>query len=141
MLNPNAKAALKRVVANLLNMSQTRLELAGIEITQVRQTTIKTVVWSLLTAMAAVLASVFVCTLIIVLAWESYRHVAIAACAAFYAVLGVYFWSQLKETLAAQPPLFEATLAELARDKQAVMESLQEDALHEATRQDMRRQS
>jgi uncharacterized membrane protein YqjE len=141
VLNPNAKAALKRVVANLLNMSQTRLELAGIEITQVRQTTVKTVVWSLLTAMAAVFASVFVCALVIALAWESYRYIAITGCAALYAVLGIYFWTQLKDTLAAQPPLFEATLAELARDKQAVMDSLQDDVLQEAARQNMRRQS
>lgn len=139
MLNPNAKAALKRVVANLLSMSQTRLELAGIELAQVRQATLRTAVWSLLTAMAAVLASVFVCLLVVALAWDSHRYLAIAGCAVFYVALGVYFWTRMKNTLATQPPMFEATLAELARDKQAVLDSLKEDAIHEAAQHDNRR--
>lgn len=124
MLNPNARAALKRVVASLLGMTQTRLELAGVELAQARQTTVRTVVWSLLTALAAAFASLFICVLIIALAWDTHRFLAIAGCAAFYVVLGVYFYVQLKDTLAAQPPLFEATLAELGRDKQAVLDSL-----------------
>ena len=124
MLNPNARAALKRVVASLLGMTQTRLELAGVELAQARQATVRTVVWSLLTALAAAFASLFICVLIIALAWDTHRFLAIAGCAAFYVVLGVYFYVQLKDTLAAQPPLFEATLAELGRDKQAVLDSL-----------------
>tara|TARA_Y100000815_G_C13295341_1_gene482485 strand:- start:1031 stop:1372 length:342 start_codon:yes stop_codon:yes gene_type:complete len=105
-------------------MTQTRLELAGVELAQVRQTTVRTVVWSLLTALAAAFASLFVCILVIALAWDTHRFLAIAGCAAFYVVLGVYFYVQLKDTLASQPPLFEATLAELGRDKQAVLDSL-----------------
>ena len=127
MFNPNAKAALKRVAASLLGMGQTRLELAGVELAQARQSAVKTVLWSLLTALALSFASLFVCALVVALAWDSYRYVAIAACVAFYVVLAVYFYVQLKDTLAAQPPLFEATLAELGRDKQAVLDSLQDD--------------
>lgn len=124
MLNPNARAALKRVVASLLGMTQTRLELAGVELAQARQSAVKTVLWSLLTALALSFASLFVCALIIALAWDSYRYTAIAGCAFFYVVLGAYFYVQLKDTLAAQPPLFEATIAELGRDKQAVLDSM-----------------
>jgi uncharacterized membrane protein YqjE len=124
VLNPNARAALKRVVASLLGMTQTRLELAGVELAQARQSAVKTVLWSLLTALALSFASLFVCALIVALAWDSYRYTAIAGCALFYVVLGAYFYVQLKDTLAAQPPLFEATIAELGRDKQAVLDSM-----------------
>jgi uncharacterized membrane protein YqjE len=124
VLNPNARAALKRVVASLLGMTQTRIELAGVELAQARQATVRTVIWSLLTALAAAFSSLFICLLVIALAWDTHRFLAIAGCAAFYVVLGVYFYVQLKDTLAAQPPLFEATLAELGRDKQAVLDSL-----------------
>lgn len=127
MLNPNARAALKRVIASLLGMTQTRLELAGVELTQARQSAVKTVLWSLLTALALSFASLFVCALVIALAWDSYRYITIAGCAAFYVVLAVYFYVQLKDTLAAQPPLFEATMAELGRDKQAILDSLNEE--------------
>lgn len=128
MLNPNARAALKRVVASLLGMGQTRLELAGVELAQARQSAIRTVVWSLLSALAFSFASLFVCALIVALAWDSYRYLAIAGCSAFYLVLGVYFYTQLKDTLATQAPLFEATIAELGRDKQAVLDSLAENS-------------
>lgn len=127
MLNPNARAALKRVVATLLGMGQTRLELAGVELAQARQNTVRTVLWSLLTALAVAFASLFVCFLVIALAWDTHRFVAIAGCAAFYAVLAVYFYVQLKDTLASQPPLFEATIAELGRDKNALLDSLSTD--------------
>lgn len=134
MLNSNARAALKRVVSSLLGMGQTRLELAGIELAQARQSAVRTVLWSLLTALALALASVFVCVLVIALSWESYRFTAIAACAAFYVLLGVYFQAKLKATLADQPPLFEATLAELGRDRKAVLDSLAEDNEAETSR-------
>lgn len=134
MLNSNARAALKRVVSSLLGMGQTRLELAGVELAQARQSTVRTVLWSLLTALAFSLASVFLCALVIALSWESYRFTAIAACAAFYLVLGSYFYVKLKDTLSAQPPLFEATLAELGRDRQAILDSLAEDSEAETSR-------
>lgn len=134
MLNSNARAALKRVVSSLLGMGQTRLELAGVELAQARQSAVRTVLWSLLTALAFSFASVFLCALVIALFWESYRFTAIAACAAFYLVLGSYFYVKLKDTLSAQPPLFEATLAELGRDRQAVLDSLAADVDTEASR-------
>lgn len=127
MFNPNAKAALKRVAASLLGMGQTRLELAGVELAQARQNTVRTVLWSVLTALAVAFATLFVCVLIIALAWDTHRFIAIAGCAAFYVVLAVYFYVQLKDTLAAQPPLFEATIAELGRDKNALLEGLSGD--------------
>ena len=128
MLNPNARAALKRVVSSLLGMGQTRLELAGVELSQARQSAVRTVLWSLLTALALAFASLFLCALVIAVAWDSYRYEAIAGSAAFYAALGAYFYIRLKDTLASQPPLFEATIAELGRDKQAVLDSLTDDA-------------
>ena len=100
----------------------------GVELAQARQSAVKTVLWSLLTALALSFASLFVCALVIALAWDSYRYIAIAGCVAFYVVLAVYVYVQLKDTLAAQPPLFEATMAELGRDKQAVLDSLNDEA-------------
>lgn len=131
MLNPNARAALKRVVASLLGMGQTRLELAGVELAQARQSTVRTVLWSVLTALAVAFATLFGCVLVVALAWDTHRFIAIAGCAAFYVVLAVYFYVQLKDTLAAQPPLFEATIAELGRDKNALLESLSDDNTQE----------
>nr|WP_306815287.1 phage holin family protein [Limnobacter parvus] len=133
-MNSNSRSAFKRVVVSLLGMGQTRLELAGVELAQARQSTVQTVLWSLLTALALAFASLMICVLVIVLAWDTYRYIAIAACIAFYLVMGAYFYMKLKDTLAAQPPLFEATIAELGRDKQAVLNSLAADASANSSR-------
>lgn len=85
---------------------------------------VRTVLWSVLTALAVAFATLFVCVLVIALAWDTHRFIAIAGCAAFYVVMAVYFYVQLKDTLAAQPPLFEATIAELGRDKNALLDGL-----------------
>jgi uncharacterized membrane protein YqjE len=107
-----------------LGMGQTRLELAGVELAQAHQTALRTAVWSLLAALALAFASLFACSLTIALYWETHRYVAIAGSVAFYLVVGLYFYMKVKDALSAQPPLFEATIAELGRDKQAVLDSL-----------------
>ena len=112
------------MAASLLGMGQTRLELAGVELAQARQNAVKTVVWVLLAGLAAAFASLFVCALVIALAWGTHRFIAIAGCAVFYAVLAAWFYVQFKSTTAAQPDLFEATIAEFGRDKDALLASL-----------------
>ncbi len=124
MLNQNSKAALKRVFASLLGMGRTRLQLAGVELAQARQQALRTVIWSLLCALAGAFASLFLCVLVIVLAWDTHRVAAIAGSVAFYVVLGVYFYLRIQAEASAQPAMFEATLAELERDRQAVLDSL-----------------
>ncbi|HEX4844202.1 MAG TPA: phage holin family protein [Limnobacter sp.] len=124
MLSPQAKSALKRVVASLLGMGQTRLELASVELAQARQNTVQTVVWSILLALALAFGSLFVCLAVVALFWDTHRVLAIFACVLFYSALAGWFYVRLKRTLAQQNPLFEATIAELGRDRQAILDSL-----------------
>ncbi|HEX4880621.1 MAG TPA: phage holin family protein [Limnobacter sp.] len=124
MLSPQARSALKRVVASLLGMGQTRLELAGVELAQARQNTVQTVVWSILLALALAFGSLFVCLAVVALFWDTHRMPAILGCVLLYATLAGWFYARLKQALAAQTPLFEATIAELGRDRQAILDSL-----------------
>lgn len=125
MFNPESRAALKRVLATLLSMGQTRLELAGLELARARKAALQTALLVLLAGLAFSFFSLMVCVLAIALAWDTpYRFAVIASCALAYAVLGLYFIFRLKAELAAQPELFEATVGELGRDRQAVLDSL-----------------
>ncbi|WP_370260950.1 phage holin family protein [Limnobacter sp.] len=124
-MSSQAQSALKRVMASLLGMGQTRLELAGVELAQARQATVRTVVWSILLALAAALASVFACLAVVAWFWETHRMAALMGCVLFYLGLAAWFLVRLKQALAEQPPLFEATLAELGKDRQAILESIQ----------------
>ena len=124
MLNQNSKAAVKRVLASRLGMGNPRLQLAGVELAQARQQALRTVIWSLLCALAGAFASLFLCVLVIVLAWDTYRIAAIAGSVAFYAVIGVYFYLRVQAETGSQPAMFDATMAEWDRDRQAVLDSL-----------------
>lgn len=108
----------------MLGMGQTRLELAGVELAKAKQTLVRTVLWSLLLALAIAFALLLFCGLLVALAWDSHRYWAIAASVVFYMALAVYFYVRLKATLVSQPPLFDATIAELGRDKQAILDSI-----------------
>lgn len=105
-------------------MGQTRLELAGVELAQARQNTVQTVVWATLLALALAFGSLFVCLAVVALFWDTHRMLAILGCVLFYAALGGLFYARLRQVLAEQTPLFETTIAELGRDRQAILDSL-----------------
>lgn len=117
-------AAVKRIAAHLLGMGQTRLELAGVELAQARQSTIRIIVFSLLAAQVLLVASIFVAVALISLAWPYAPTLALLLAAVFYALAGWWAWQNVKQIVADEPPLFEATLGELKRDKAAVDASL-----------------
>ncbi|HEY1058077.1 MAG TPA: phage holin family protein [Limnobacter sp.] len=126
MLNPNSRSALKRVAASLLGMGQTRLELMGVELAQARQAVVSTVLWGVVVVMAVAFASLFLGMAVVVLAWDSHRLAAILGCMVAYLLMALWAFSRLKAALAAQPPLFEATIAEFGRDRQAILDSMAE---------------
>lgn len=115
---------MKRIAATVLGMAQTRLELIGIELAQARQTALVSVAWALLLAFSVAFALLFLGFAVIAWGWDSYRIQAILACAAFYLLLGLCCYLRLKNILALQGPMFEDTVAELGRDKAAVLASL-----------------
>nr|WP_306173641.1 phage holin family protein [Limnobacter humi] len=119
---------MKRVAASLLGMGQTRLELMGVELAQARQATVSTVLWGVVVVMATAFASLFLGMAMVVLAWDSHRLAAILACMVAYVLLALWGYSRLKAALAAQPPLFEATIAEFGRDRQAILDSMSDTA-------------
>lgn len=123
-MSKESTESLKRVSATLLAMVQTRLELASLELTQARKAAVQSVVYSLLLALALALGSVAVWVFLIVLAWPDHGYAALVACAAFYLLLAAWFWLKLKGATQSERPLFEATVAELGRDRDAILKSI-----------------
>lgn len=113
-------------------MGKTRLELAGVELAQLRQSTIQIVIWSVLAALVLVVASVFVCVALVALLWDTAPLLALLGCASLYLLAGIYAVSRVKVLVRDDRPLFEATLNELARDKDALTQSIKSPAGHEA---------
>ena len=126
MLNSQSKTALKRVLASLLGIAQTRLELAGLELAQSGRNALSTLIWALVMVFAVALCSLMLCAAVLVLAWDSYRVLAVLGCAGFYVMLAAFAYWKMRVMLAEQGPLLEATIAELGKDRQAVLEASEE---------------
>lgn len=101
-------------------MGQTRLELAGIELAQLRHSTILVVIWSVLAALLAVSGSLFVSAAILLYFWNTAPFLALLGCALFYLILAGLAVRKVLLINESQPPLFEATLAELQKDREAL---------------------
>lgn len=105
-------------------MGQTRLELAGVELAQLRQSTVAIVIWSVLGALLAVTGTLFINAAVVYYFWDSHPYLALFGCAAFYLLCALYAIRKVIHMTREERPLFEATLAELSKDRQAVVESM-----------------
>lgn len=113
-----------RVLATLLGMGQTRLELAGVELAQARQSSIRVVVLAVLSVLLLVVASVFASAGLVYLLWDVNPLLGFLVAGGVYLLAGVYCLNLVKRDIDRFPPLFEATVAELGRDKIAVQEAV-----------------
>lgn len=114
-------AALKRAASTLLAMAQTRFELAGIELVEEKNRLLANV----LSGFAGVL---FLCFGVLLLSlavvahfWETYRVVALLSVGLAYVALGGFFMMSLKKQLRDAPPPFQATMAELNKDRETIL--------------------
>lgn len=111
---------LREFVAVGLSALVTRGELASLELTEARERAARWLAFALLAA-ALLLAALLVAALWVVsIFWDSHRSEAIAIVALAYAAMGAGLVAWLAARLQAAPPLFEATLAELKRDSEAL---------------------
>jgi uncharacterized membrane protein YqjE len=115
----------KRMLAILVGMARTRLNLLAIEIMQE-----KSRIWLLLLLTALVLLFAFMALLtfsllVVVVFWDEHRLVAIGCLLAFYvaATLGTLFL--LRQKAKAGSSLFAGTLSELSKDSAALEEDLE----------------
>lgn len=109
-------ASLQRTLATLVALAHTRLDLASAEVEEQAARLVSLLMWGVAAVFVAS-ATLLVCALaLVVVFWETHRVLiatVIAVLALIAAAITIYgFISRVR----ARPRLFEATLAELARD-------------------------
>ncbi len=118
---PSLSTAFAGVLASFTGMVQARLELAGIELGE----EIGRVVVMFVTAGALLvfgMLALLVGSLVVVFAFDgSARLIAMSLLALLYAVIALVLGLWLRQHIVNRPPMFAATLAELARDQAALM--------------------
>ena len=109
-----------RLGATLIAMTQTRLELAAVEIEEESQRLLGYLMLGLLSLLLFGIAMLLVALVIILVFWESYRLEAAIGMALLFGGAAAFCAAKLKTSIAAKPRLLAATVAELNKDVNAV---------------------
>jgi len=115
-----AGESLQALAASMLALVRTRLELAAVEFREEgerrKQMALLGIVAGVFFALAALLFALF----IVFLFWDSHRIAATAGVTVAYLAIGLGALATLRRRHRALPSPFEASLAELARDVEAL---------------------
>lgn len=129
---PRLFASLRQLLITMLRMAHTRMALAGVELEEELQRLIGLLL-SMLGLLVFGLVGVLMFTLMVVLAVDAAQRVAVLAFfAASYLGFGGWFWWRIQRALATRPPFLQATLAEMAQDREALEAALAPSAQREA---------
>lgn len=109
-------ASLQRTLATLVALAHTRLDLASAEIEEQAERLISLLMWGV-AAVFVGSATLLICALALVVAfWETHRLLIVTLIALFALIAAAITIYGFIARAKARPRLFEATLAELARD-------------------------
>lgn len=117
---PGALASLRGLGASLAALLHTRVELAVVELREEGERRKSMLVLAGVAAVFLTLAAAFLGFFVVVLFWETHRMLAAGAVAALWLGIGLYAFMQLQRMVRESPPPFEASLAELAKDLEAL---------------------
>ena len=112
--------SLQALVASLLALVRTRVELAVVEFREERERRKQMVLLGIVAGVFFALAALLFALFIVVLFWESHRIAAAAGVTVVYLAIAVGALASLRTRIRELPPPFEASLAELARDVEAL---------------------
>ena len=119
-------ASLGALAATFAEAVETRIELALVELREEgerrKELVVLAAVAGLFVALALLLAAFFV----VVLFWDTHRLAAIAGVTLVYLGIGVAAFMRMREQARSAPPPFEATLRELAADREMLKGSRDE---------------
>lgn len=112
----------RRLAASFVALGRIRLELLAIEVQEEKDRIAGMLVWAVVTAFIACFALVFVALFVTVALWDSHRLQALGGFAALFIALACWGALRLRQLLGTGPSLFQATIAELRADSQALKE-------------------
>ena len=113
------QSPLRRIIGSVFAILQTRLELVGIEIAEEKDCLLGVLFLGLAAMMLATMALIALTALIAIAFWDTYRWQALAGITAVYAIAGLACALKARSGLRNAPMVFEATIAEFEKDRDA----------------------
>jgi uncharacterized membrane protein YqjE len=109
--------SLSQLLGTLLGIVHTRLELLTTELQEEVQRAAKLLLWAFVAAFAAMMALFLGAFTVIFVFWDTHRLAASLTVMALFIALAVVAILIMRRKLSTRPPLLDATLGELARDR------------------------
>lgn len=113
--------SLRALLATVTELLQTRLELAGTEVEEQVARLASLLIWSIVVLFLGFAAILLVAIALIVMFWDTHRVLVAVGLAGFFALLAGIALTNLLSQVRDRPRLFQATLDELAKDRQRLI--------------------
>ena len=110
--------SLKTLSASLIGIVHTRLELLSTDVAEEREHLITLLVMGLVALFCLGVGLVLLSTLIVVAFWESHRFMALGGLTGVFLIASAWVGWLAMHKVRTKPRLFEASLAELSKDRQ-----------------------
>jgi len=110
--------SLGNLAATVVGIAHTRLELLTTELQEEVQRAAQLLLWAAVALLAGMLAVFLGALTVIFYFWETHRLLASLLITALFATLAVLAVCMLYAKLRGKPPILQATLTELARDRE-----------------------
>ena len=118
MSQENLLSSLKNLVSTGASIAQTRLELISTDVHIARAKFISLLVMIVFTLFFLFFGLVMLALLIVIYSWETDRIFALSLLTSGFLLIGFILALVVLRSLKTMPKLFEATLAELSKDRQ-----------------------
>ena len=113
--------SLTRLLATVIGVAQTRLELLSTELQEEVHRVAEIMLWATIALLAAGVGLFLLALVIIFVFWDTHRLLAsIAVTSVFFSISGVA-GLVLRAKVRSKPPLLDATLAELKKDRASLL--------------------
>ena len=117
MSQENLLSSLKNLVSTGASIAQTRLELISTDVQIARAKFISLLVMIVFTLFFLFFGLVMLALLIVIFSWETDRILALSLLTAGFLSVGIILALVVLRSLKTMPKLFEATIAELSKDR------------------------
>jgi len=114
---PGIYDSLKRLLGTLAAIAQTRIELLGTEVEEQVARLVSMLLWTIIALFCGFTAAILIAIVVLLTFWDTNRMLAAVLLVAGYASLGLLAWLRIRALARARPRLFQATLEELAKDR------------------------
>ncbi len=110
--------SVKRLLATLLGIISTRLELLVVELEEERAWLGSLLVWTLVALFCGALGIVLATLLVIVYFWDSHRLLAFSAVTGLFLFGALFSWRVVVNKIRSKPRLFSGSIAAMCKDRE-----------------------